>query len=117
MPPARVFEIWRGNSLDQHFRFLVAGAPPAPADLTGDEIVFRIAWADGAIEKSTAVADSGLAFVDAAIGEVALFLTVAETRQVPRGRAAKWEIERRRAGAQTTLAFGEVIAGDWINTD
>ena len=64
------------------------------------------------------VAAGSLGMPDPSIGEITLSLTPAETRQFPVGRLrARYEIERRIEGEETTLVSGCIAVMDGINDD
>lgn len=104
----------RGNNFRRTFRFKDAAG--GPVDLTGSVLVF-VAEADTVrIRKTTG--DGSLGMPDPSIGEITLSLTPAETRQFPVGRLrARYEIERRIEGEETTLVSGCITVMDGINDD
>lgn len=104
----------RGNNFRRTFRFKDGAGDPV--DLTGSVLVF-VAEA-GAIRLVKSSADSSLAMPDPAAGEITLNLTPTETRQLPVGRLrARYEIERRIDGEETTLVAGCITVMDGINDD
>jgi len=104
----------RGNSFRRTFRFRDAAGDPV--DLTGSVLVFVAEAGSARIRKSTD--DGSLAMLDPAAGEITLNLTPAETRQFPVGRLrARYEIERRIEGEETTLVSGCIAVMDGINDD
>ena len=104
----------RGNSFRRIFRFKDGAGDPV--DLTGSVLVF-VAEA-GAIRLSKSTADGSLGMPDPSNGEITLSLTPAETRQFPVGRLrARYEIERRIEGEETTLVSGCITVMDGINDD
>ena len=106
--------IRRGNSFRRIFRFKDGAGDPV--DLTGSVLVF-VAEA-GAIRLIKSTVDGSLGMPDPSIGEITLSLTPAETRQLPVGRLrARYEIERRIEGEETTLVSGCITVMDGINDD
>lgn len=104
----------RGNSFRRSFRFKDSSGDPV--DLSGSVLVFVAEAGAARFVKSTA--DGSLAMPDPAAGEVTLHLTPAETRQFPVGRLkARYEIERRIDGEETTLVSGCITVMDGINDD
>lgn len=108
------FEVWRGNSyrvVGWHF----------PFDLTGSEFTLTIKWRNWSLSKSTA--DGGLVVENTEIeGEtvpVVYFTpTVEESRQIPLGRVADYEVERRvEGGEQRSYVSGKVIGRGGNNND
>lgn len=118
MAPRNVeLDIWSGNTKRQKFRFRADGNP---FDLTGSKLVFRATLMNGsgAIRKTTSDVDSGFAITDAEGGEVELFFTVTETREMPAGEPAyKYEIERWIGDDQTSLLYGGIKVTKWVNDD
>jgi hypothetical protein len=111
MPAQFQLEVWRGNTFSQMFRFVtVSNGVTTPVDLTGSTIVFRAAWSAGSINKD-------LTITSASQGQATLALTVEETRLLPSGASADYEIERRIGGNQTTELFGKLIVAGGINND
>lgn len=109
MPGQANIEVWKGNTLSRTFRFKVDET--TPLDLTGSTLVFRALWSGGnEIRKNLTVATP-------VNGEAVLDLSVVETRSLPNGAVAKYEIERRMGGAQTTLLYGTLVATEWVNDD
>ena len=104
----------RGNSFRRIFRFKDGAGDPV--DLNGSVLVF-VAEA-GLVRLVKSTADGSLAMPDPAAGEITLNLTPAETRQFPVGRLrARYEIERRIEGEETTLVSGCIAVMDGINDD
>lgn len=108
MPGQYNLDVWKGNTLSVTFGFKTDDT--TPLDLTGSTLDFRAIWAGGEIRKNLTVATP-------ANGEAVLALTVEETRELPDGAIAKYEIERRIGGAQTTLVYGTIVATGWANAD
>lgn len=118
MPAQWALAVWRGNSLDQKFRFKTrdAAGVETPLDLTGSILVFRATQA-GASLLRVDTTGGGFVITNAVGGEAELHLSVAESRLFPLGDLVRYEIERRIGGAQKTLLFGKVIASEWANDD
>lgn len=112
MPSSRNFELWKGNTFSLGLRFSAGGLA---LDLTGSELVFKAAWTDGALRKTTAD-DDGFDILSPQEGTARLSLSVAETRTLPTGEV-KFEIERRIAGEQKTFIYGVLICSEWVNDD
>lgn len=107
------FEVWRGNS------YRVIGWN-FPFDLTGSEIVLTIKWRKWSLVKSTS--DGGLLIEDTVLeGESAPVVyfepTIEESRQIPPGRLADYEVERRIDGEERTYVTGKVIGKGGGNND
>jgi hypothetical protein len=113
MPGEKNLAVWKGNTFATTFRFKVDA--DTALDLTGSTLVFRAIWAGGEIRKTGPSSD--IAVPTPANGEATLNLSVADTRLIPSGAIAKYEIERRISGAQTTLLYGTLVASEWVNDD
>lgn len=114
MPAQYVIKVWKGNTLTLPLRFRTTPGN-APIDLTGSTIIAIIRWAGGQIRKESG--EPGFTITDAEDGLVEVFLTSAETRQIPTGSTARYEIERRIGSTETTLLYGNIHASEWVNDD
>lgn len=95
---------------------LTAGTPPAPVDMTGDEIVFRVtAHSTQVLRKTTA---SGIT-VNLATGRITIPLTVEDSRTLrASGRTLTYDVERRpAAGGQRTILAGRISVVEGANDD
>ena len=111
MPTQKDITIWRGNTetIPVEVKARV-GATVAVVNLTGSTLHFRAEWVGGVIVKD-------LDIIDAPLGLAELRLTKAETRGVPQGAPALYEIERRVGTEEKTIAYGRLIASGGLNTD
>lgn len=111
MPTQKDIPIWRGNTETIPVEVKIrVGAVMSPVNLTGSTLQFRAQWAGGSIAKDMDV-------TDAALGKAELLLTTAETRSVPQGSTATYEVERRVGIDQKTILYGRLVASGGINTD
>ncbi|MFO1151015.1 MAG: hypothetical protein U1E62_21785 [Alsobacter sp.] len=122
MPVQKDLSIWKGNSTPQVFRFKTRQLDGSllPLDLTGSVLVFRAVWVDENGDPESLRLESpnqALSVTDPAGGELVLQLGVANTRLLPTGQKARYEIERRIAGEQRTLAYGTLKVSEWANDD
>lgn len=108
MPGQYNLAVWKGNTLSVTFGFKTDDT--TPLDLTGSTLEFRALWNGGEIRQDLTIATPSN-------GQAVLDLTVVQTRQIPNGAIAKYEIERRISGAQTTLVYGTLVASEWVNAD
>ena len=108
------FEVWRGNSYRMagwHFPFA----------LDGSDIVLTIRWGGGEIIRSLVA--GGLEIADAEIDGATVPVvywtpTVAESRSIPAGRIARYEVERRVPdGEHRTYVQGYVVGVGGVNSD
>lgn len=104
----------QGNTFRRSFAFKQANGDPV--DLTGSTVVASVKYGPGrsdVLRKTTE--DGSLAMPTPANGEVELMLDPGETRLLPAGRSAKYEIERKVSGGdQTTLLYGMIdVAKGW----
>lgn len=111
MPTQKNIEIWRGNTETIPLEVKVkVGAVLQPVNLTGSTLHFRAEWQGGTLVKV-------LDITDAVLGLAEIRLTKEETRGVPQGAAAFYEIERWVGLDQKTIAYGRLIAAGGLNTD
>jgi hypothetical protein len=111
MPTTKDINIWRGNTETLPIAVKVrSGATLTPVNLTGSTLRFRAEWAGGSLAKDIEI-------TDAALGLAELVLSTAETRGVPQGSTARFEIERWVGLDQKTIAYGRLIAAGGLNTD
>lgn len=111
MPTTKDINIWRGNTETLPIAVKIrAGATMTPVNLTGSTLQFRAQWEGGSLAKDIQI-------TDAALGLAELVLSTAETRGVPQGNTARYEIERRVGSEEKTIAYGRLIASGGINTD
>lgn len=109
-------EIWIGSDFSQDFELLQDN--DSIFDLSGSEIVFRAVDGKGTeLFRLTSVSDSEIEITDASAGEFTLSLSSSQTRLIPQGRVAQYELERRLAGTQEPLLSGFFIAEGGINDD
>lgn len=87
-------------------------------DLTGSELVFRALDASGTeLFRFSSEDATELEITDASAGEYTFSLTGAQTRLVPLGRVAKYEIERRVGTSQESFMAGFLIGEGGANDD
>lgn len=114
-PPTYDFPVWKGNTTPIRVRFKLEDE--TPIDLTGSTVVFRAAWGSSGAIRLVSGTDSEVDLTEAAEGEVTITLSASHTREIPKGRIARYEIERRIDGVQTTLVYGFLNATEWVNDD
>jgi hypothetical protein len=108
------FMIWRGNSYAMaRWQFLQDAE--TPLDLTGSEMVMRATWSGGSVRLTTASAANLV--MDAEEGTLTWTPSITESRSIPEGRVAKYEIERRIGGEQRTLVQGYFVGVGGVNDD
>jgi hypothetical protein len=111
MPTTKDISIWRGNTETLPLAVKVrSGATLVPVNLTGSTLRFRAEWAGGSIAKDITI-------TDAALGLAELVLSTAETRGVPQGSTARFEIERWVGLDQKTILYGRLVASGGLNPD
>lgn len=116
--------VWRGaNAPPVIWELLRTDIPDDQAavsddifDLTGSVVWLTVFLADEQLIALNTDDDATLTF-DITTGRVSWSPTLDESRLVPRGRKADYELERRMAGAQEPLAAGFVIALGGHNLD
>ena len=107
-------EVWKGNDWSQTFAFV--DGTGAALDLTGSSLVFR-ATAPGMTTLRKSSPSSGITIPTPANGQAVVTMSIAETRLLPLGMVALYEIEFRSAGTQTTLVAGRINALGGVNDD
>lgn len=114
MPTKYDIDVWRGNTLSRTFR--LKNADGSLLDLTGSEFVFRaISGTAELIRKETPSAEISVPTPEN--GEVLLALAPADTRLLPDGKTARYELERRISATQTTILYGYLNVASWANDD
>jgi hypothetical protein len=112
LPTRMDIEIQRGNDVDLSFE--PTREEDAIPGLAEHRWEFAIRWRGGSLIKSTGD-DGGIAVRD---GLVICPLTEAETRRVPQGAAARYELSARDgAGLQRTWLSGIFSAKGGLNHD
>lgn len=139
MPATRDIPVWKGNTLKLRFRFKhkVNGAV-VPFDLTDKVLTFRVVWPGGSIKKTTPHA--AMTVPTPANGEVTIEMAPGETRLLPMGTLARYEIEWLAGyvfitdddgepvdfeaplgpdapNEQHTLIYGSLKVAEWANDD
>jgi hypothetical protein len=111
MPTQKDITIWRGNTetIPVELKTRV-GATVEAVNLAGSTLHFRAEWVGGFLTKD-------LEITNTALGLANLRLTKTETRDVPQGSHARYEIERRLGADQKTILYGRLVASGGINTD
>jgi hypothetical protein len=102
----------QGNTLPVVIRFKQAN--DSPYDLTDSAFVFRVVFPGGAYTKSS---EDGEITIDRVTGTITTSLTVDETRAMPIGSFAKYEIERHFNGEQVTWLDGTITVREGVNDD
>jgi hypothetical protein len=115
-PASQVLEVWKGNTKTFPLRFKTkVGSVVTPINLTGCTLVYRAVWPDGALRKEGV--GQGFPITDPANGEAELIFSVADTRALPTGSKAKYEVEVRSADEQVTRLYGHMNVSEWANDD
>lgn len=126
-PPNMLLDVWKGNTFRRRFaskqKNTTTGAL-SPVDLRGSTMVLTVAWAAGTQNGVTWLAGTlrkefplALDSPSAELGEYEITLTVEETRRLPIGQIAKYEIERWMGDEQKTVLYGTFRVGGWVNDD
>jgi hypothetical protein len=117
-PPARHdLKIWIGANSDISFELLQDD--DEPFDLSGSELILRIVdGKDKQIMRFSSETGGEIEITDGAAGEFTISLTYAQTRLIPLGRSAQYEIERRIEDvSQENLLSGFIFAEGGRNDD
>ncbi len=110
MPAEYDLELERGDNTPVVIRLKTKNSEGTlvPVNLSGSEMVLMIWWRGGSIMKTTA--DNGMT-LNGPAGETTWVPTVDETLNLPKGKIADWEFERRvPGGEQRTYIRGKVTA-------
>jgi hypothetical protein len=85
-------------------------------DLTGSELVWRI-FDTAELVRATSTDAVEVIISDAHLGIVSLALSSTQTRTIPLGRKARYEIERRIDGVQSVILCGYLTGAGGVNDD
>lgn len=109
-------EIIRGNNYPPAmWQFLISDDPDELPDLTGSIFKLEVIWPGGSILRSSD-ANPELA-VDVANSILTWNYTAQQSRSLPLGMVARYEIERWTAGSQQSLIAGYFVASEGANPD
>ena len=114
--PALVdFDFWRGSNLPP-----VIWGPEmengAPFPAAGSRFILTISWDGGLIRKDTEV-EADAFVLDERTSELTWTPTLAESRSIPIGPVAQYEIERRIGSFQEPFITGIINGKGGINDD
>ena len=109
-----VIRIWRGATRPVGWRF--KDGDGNLFDLTGSSCRLSIAAAGVVLIAKNSESTDGLA-IDVPGATVTWTPTLAESRLIPLGRVASYELERRIGSAQEILAWGPVEGLGGVNAD
>ncbi|MEZ0252621.1 MAG: hypothetical protein ACAH20_16940 [Methylobacteriaceae bacterium] len=108
------FTVRRGNN-NPAMIWALQDEEGEPFPVEGRSLVLTIVWRDGSLTKES-VANDGLS-VDAATSQVTWTPTIGESRSIPPGRRARYELECRTGAEQVTIAAGSVTGAGGLNSD
>jgi hypothetical protein len=121
MPAYWPMPLWAGNN--QPAEFVLRDSLGARVDLTGVQARLRIVWPGGGITVASGV-DAGLTIPDqtdpGSRGSIVFAPTLEQSRQVPTGRLARYELELRdflSPGLEITALAGPVVVDGGNNPD
>ena len=116
-PPARHdLKIWIGANFSEDYEAI--NDDGTAFDLTGSELVLRILDGDGTeLLRLTSASDDEIEITDDAGGEFTISMSYEQTRLMPLGRVARYELERRVSGSQESFLSGFVFAEGGDNDD
>lgn len=110
MPTRAPIRVWRGNNAPP-----IVWSFPETFDLTGSSFVLTIAVGDAVV--LTAKSADGDITIDTETGYVSWPYSLADSRLIPIGRDAQYELERRVGSEQRTMAYGVCEGIGGINSD
>lgn len=115
MPSRSDIDVWRGNTLSVVFQ-LNRDAQGTPLPLSGSTFVFRVLDGETELLRKASPSDE-LSVPTPSDGKVLLSLAPADTRALPLGMLARYELERRVSSEETTVAFGFLNVAGGVNDD
>lgn len=115
MPSRSDIDVWKGNTLSRIFR--LKSDATTPIDLTGSTFIFRVVDKSNELVRYSSADGDELGVPTPANGEVVLLMPVSDTRLLPDGSVARYELERRVGSEQTTILYGMLNVEGWANDD
>jgi hypothetical protein len=114
--PARVdFDLWRGNNVPP-LTWGMEDDGGGPVPFAGSVFSLRVSVRGATVLSKRSDAGDGL-LADPATSELTWTPTLAESRLVPAGRRATYEIERHIGGSQETWVVGSITGKGGFNDD
>ena len=101
------------------WQFLISEEPDVPMPIDpGTIFKLTISWPGGdPINHSSDAGDGILAIFDPANSILAWNYTIGESRLIPKGSVARYELERWLGGSQRTFIGGPVVVSGGLNAD
>jgi hypothetical protein len=118
-PDSGDIAIRQGNNFPPiRWQFLSSENPDVLFPIDGKSFQLTITWAGGTIEHGTSDAAPVL-LIDTESSTVTWNYTVNESRQIPLGRIARYDLEARGlvGSTQSTWIAARVVVEEGINTD
>lgn len=106
--------VWRGTNDAQGWEFKTEAGGIFP--LVGNEIRLRV-FVDGAAVITLSTDDDDHLVLDTDLGRLTWTPTIEESRLVPNGSLAQYEIERRIGGVERPLCAGVLEGVGGLNDD
>ena len=113
-PTEAPIELVRGNHYSAEFEFLQSDGV-TPQDLTGATIVWRAT--NGGTQVLRMDTTAGITVPTPSNGKAVLSLTPTNTRALPQGAVALYELELRQGGKEITVFHGKINATLGNNDD
>lgn len=104
--------IWQGDTTSLQFQAMQDD--DTPLDLTGSEILFRLQWVGGEIERTSD--DGGVVLVPGE-GRATISFTAEETAALNTGLRHRFDLRRIIGGNETTLIYGYAAVNRWVRQD
>jgi hypothetical protein len=114
--PADIGIVQGNNYPPAKWQFLVSENPDVLFDLTGTVFKLKVTWPGGAPITKSSDLDAELA-VDLATSILTWNYSTAQSRSLPLGRIARYELERWIGGSQQSLIAGRFAVGPGANPD
>lgn len=113
--PARVdLPIWAGSTSDVALCLWLDDDHTVPLDVTGSELVWRVVVVGTEVLRRST--PDGVV-ITSTVGRVEIPISVADTRLLPAGSAARYELEQRIDGIERTLVYGSLLVSVWGGND
>jgi hypothetical protein len=114
MPASYDLLLWQGNNPPLVFRFRDASGLFA---LTDERFILTFTYRGTLILKKDTATGSEAFAIDTEASTLTWLPSVDETRVLPLGRHAKWELEKWKDDVQVTLLAGALIVSGGDNVD
>lgn len=116
LDPADIAITRGNNSPPARWQFLQSENPDVLADLTGSNFKLTASWPGGSIAKASDVNPTELS-IDYLLSTLTWNYSTAQSRSLPLGRIARYEIEQWKGSGQQSLIAGYFVVDSGANPD